>query len=395
VSGGGEHVQEEQRFRDRLYLNDGRGQFARARGHLPDLAADGACVAPADYDADGDVDLFVGSRSVPGHYGRSPASYLLENDGAGTYRDVTSQVAPTLQQLGMVTDAQWADVDGDARLDLVVVGEWMPVTFMKNTGGQLVEATEAMGMDTLSGWWNTVVAEDVDRDGDTDIVAGNLGANSMLNTSIAAPLTLFVDDFNGNGTTDPIIAERRDGRYYTWARRDELIAQLPGLREALPTNASYATATAEDLFGAARLQGATMKTAAVLESVYMENRGPDGFRMHRLPREAQFAPVHSMLVRDVDGDGHNDLLIAGNFLGADTKQGRYDASYGTLLRGDGRGNWEPVPLEASGFIVHGEARAIEALRAAEGQVLVIVARTDRSPRLFRLRTAASGYGDGS
>jgi hypothetical protein len=394
VSGGGEGVQDEQRFQDRLYLNDSRGQFERAPGHLPAFTADGASVAPADYDADGDIDLFVGSRSVPGHYGRSPASYLLENDGTGMFADVTGQVAPTLQQLGMVTDAQWADVDGDARLDLVVVGEWLPVTLMKNTGGQLVEATEAMGMDALSGWWNTVATDDVDRDGDTDIVAGNLGANSMFDASTAAPLTLFVDDFDGNGATDPIITERRDGRYYTWARSDELIAQLPGLRDALPNHASYATATAEDLFGAARLRGATMKTATMLESVYIENRGPEGFRAHRLPREVQFAPAHSVLVRDVDGDGHKDLLVAGNFLGVDTKQGRYDAGYGSLLRGDGQGNWEPAAPAASGFLVRGEARAMEALRAADGRLLVIVARTDRPPQLFRRRAGTSDRGDG-
>lgn len=228
-----------------------------------------------------------------------------------------------------------------------------------------------------------MLADDIDRDGDTDIVVGNVGANLVFEASTAAPLTLFVDDFDGNGTTDPIIAEWREGRYYTWARREELIAQLPRLRDALPTNASYATA--EDLLGAARLQEATKKTAAVLKSVYLENRGPEGFWMHRLPGEVQLAPVHDVLVRDVDGDGHKDLRVAGNFLGADTKQGRYDASYGSLLRGDGQGNWESAALEASGFMVRGEARAMRALRAADGQVLIIVARTNRSPQLFRLR----------
>jgi len=388
VSGGGDLEVGHRLLQDRLYLNDGTGQFTRSEGHLPVLRADGACVAAADYDGDGDVDLFVGSRSVPRQYGVSPESYLLENDGSGQFDDVTQARAPELQRIGMVTDAQWADIDGTGELDLVVAGEWMPITVFSNEGGEMVDATEALGLSPSSGWWNTVRAADFDGDGDVDLMAGNLGTNSIFRAAEAAPLMLFVDDFDGNGTTDPILAEDIDGHLYTWARRDELLEQIPSLREQLPTYEAYADRTVSDLFGPEALQAATVKTAATLASSYFERR-EEGFERRALPQEVQFAPVQSLLAMDFDRDEDTDVILGGNRFKTDRKQGRYDASYGTLLRGDGKGRFSAIPLDGRQFILRGEVRGMDVLRAGE-VVLVAVARNDAPLQLFRLRPPQRG-----
>ncbi len=383
VSGGGQFETGHELLQDRLYLNDGDGGFARARDVLPDVRADGCCVAAADYDRDGDVDLFVGSRSEPGSYGEAPASYLFENDGSARFRDVTRQKAAMLLEMGMITDALWTDLDGDERRDLVLVGEWMPITVLRNTGGTLEDARAAFGLSRTDGWWNAVLAEDIDGDGDVDLLAGNLGANSVFRTREDAPLELFVHDFDGNGTSDPIVAEHREDGLYTWARRDELLVQLPGLRAKLPTYASYAEKTVEDLFETENLEAAVRRSAYTLRSSYFENRGADGFRRHDLPVEAQLAPVMAMLAADFDGDGNVDVLTVGNFFGADTKQGRYDADYGVLLKGDGSGTFTAGSMEATGLIVRGEGRGVRFVNMPNGERALIVARNNERPLFWR------------
>jgi hypothetical protein len=388
VSGGGEAAAGHPIYRDRLYLNEGGGRFSRAEDRLPDLFDDGCCIAPADYDGDGDVDLFVGSRSVPGSYGTTPASRLLENDGTGRFRDVTGAA---VRDLGMVTDAVWADVNGSGRPDLVVAGAWMPLTVLQNdaqeTGDAVLrDATEAYGLAASSGWWNAVEAHDLDGDGDLDLVAGNLGANSVFRTQ--EPLELTLHDFDGNGSVDPVLVEVLGGRRYTWARRQELLQQMPALGDRIPTYASYAPRVIEDLFEEGQLQAAERKRAHTLHSAYFENRGAEGFRMHALPAEAQFAPVMDVLIEDLDGDDNADLVAAGNFFGADTKQGRYDASFGSVLIGDGRGQFEVQPAGRSRFVVRGEVRGVRLLRLRGGERAVLVARNDNTPQVFRLQKPA-------
>jgi len=382
VRGGEAFPAEDSTFQDRLYLNDGAGHFSRVRGRLPEMYSNGACVAPTDYDGDGDIDLFVGSRSVPGRYGRAPRSYLLENDGTGHFADVTTQQAPELERIGMVTDAVWTHIDGNGQLDLVVTGEWMPITIFQQSEGQLNNVTESLGLGASNGWWNSLMADDFDGDGDVDLVAGNLGANSVLQASEEAPLVLFVADFDGNTTPDPILAEYRDERLLTWARREELLQQLPHLHEKMPSYASYATMTVQDLFEEEQLEHAERKRVYTFESSYFENQR-DGFVRRKLPSQVQFAPVQAMVSGDFDGDRQKDILTAGNSFGADTKQGRYDASYGTLLIGDGKGKFEALSIKDSGFVIKGEARAVERIGTRGANSLMLIARNDDTLQIYR------------
>ncbi len=386
VSGGGQYAPGNPVIQDRLYLNDGEGFFSRARDQLPAFYADGCCVAPADYDNDGDVDLFVGSRSIPGSYGQTPASFLLENDGTGVFKDVTQEKAPKLLDAGMVTDAIWTDVNGDGDVDLVIVGEWMPITVLQNSAGTLKDVTGDLGLTSSSGWWNSILADDFDGDGDMDLVAGNLGINSVFQASENAPLELFVNDFDHNGTSDPIVAEYRDGRQYTWARRDELLEQIPRLAGQLSTYTSYSDLSVQDIFEAEKLNRADRKRVYTLASSYFENMGADGFKKRDLPIEAQWSPIMSMLAGDFNEDGHRDILAVGNFFGADTKQGRYDAGYGSLLIGDGEGSFEFCQVDKSKFIVRGEAREVRFIGMQGDERAVIVARNDDSPQVFRIDT---------
>lgn len=383
VSGGGELSISDRTLHDRIYLNDGTGRFIRSDGRLPEKYSDGCCVEPSDYDNDGDIDLFIGSRSVPRQYGKSPESYLFENDGTGNFEDVTREKAPDLLDLGMVTDAVWTDINGDGHPDLVLAGEWMPITVFQNSEGKLANITGELGLSETGGWWNSLAAEDIDGDGDVDLTAGNLGSNNIFKVSDEAPLELFVNDFDENSLSEPILAEHREGGLYTWARRDELLEQIPGLQSRIPSYSSYADLTVQELFDREKLEEAERKRVYSFKSSYFENRGSEGFERHDLPVEAQFSPIQSILPLDYNGDGNSDLLTAGNFFGSDTKQGRYDADFGTLLAGDGNGNFKTIPVEKSGLFIRGEVRAIETLKTRQENTLILVARNDNTLLIYR------------
>ena len=263
----------------------------------------------------------------------------------------------------------------------------MPLTVFRNSGKNLKEATGNLNLSGTGGWWNTVSAVDFDSDGDMDLVAGNLGANSVFHASPDAPLELYVHDFDDNNRSDPIIAEHREGGLYTWARRDELLNQLPGLFNKIPSYSAYAEMTLQELVDAEKLENARHKQVHSFNSAYFENRGSEGFERLDLPVEAQFAPVRRILPIDYNEDGNPDLLLGGNFFGSDTKQGRYDASYGTLLAGDGRGNFEPVGIGKSGIFIRGEVRDIETLNDPQGPPLILIARNDNTLLFYRETTA--------
>ncbi len=375
VSGGGQLKDGDPWLEDRLYLNTGTGVFERSDVSLP--RSDGCCVATSDFDFDGDTDLFVGSYSVPGSYGKSPVSHILENDGTGVFTAKTAEVAPALLDLGMVTGVVWADVTGGEAADLIVVGEWMPVTVLENAGGHLVRAD--VGLSDTDGWWRSVLADDFDGDGDVDLVAGNLG----LNATAQAPLELFVHDFDQNGTSDPVVVARLDEASYTWARRQDLLRQIPSLAQAVPTHESYAAAFLHDLLDEDSLERAQKRHAHIFASLYFENRGPAGFRAHALPAEAQWSPLMTIRSRDLNGDGYLDLLTAGNFHGANSAQGRYDASNGSMLLGDGTGLFRFLAPEESGFGLRGEARGMEFMRLGGGNVGVVIARNSDRPQVLR------------
>ena len=383
ASGGSEFSGMAPELRDRLYLNEGDGGFEKAEGRLPAQYHSGSVAAPADFDGDGDVDLFVGSRLVPWRYGLDPQSVLLQNDGTGRFRDVTAQVAPGLAEAGMVTDATWADVNGDGRPDLVVVGEWMPISFFLNEGdGRLAPPETPTGLEDSHGWWNRILADDLDGDGDVDFALGNLGLNTKLQAGPDEPATMHVGDFDGNGSTEQVIAYYKDGASYPMPLLGELTAQLNVFKKTYRKHADYAGRTIDELFTPEQLERAAVKRAHVFETSVVENLGNGTFRLRPLPFEAQLAPVYGLLADDFDGDGANDLLLAGNFFGVKPDLGRMDASYGLFLRGNGEGGF--VPVEGSGFVVDGQVRA---LVQANGRV--VAAKNDDAVRVFEVLDSAT------
>jgi len=382
VSGGSEFSTMAPALQDRLYLNDGRGNFRKAAGSLPPEDVSGSRVAAADYDGDGDVDLFVGGRVVPWHYGADPKSTLLQNDGHGHFTDVTRRLAPELEHVGMVTDVIWRDVDGDGRLDLIVVGEWMPITVFHNAGGGKLVRRNTPGLEHSEGWWNRIIAGDFAGKGRVDFIIGNVGWNTRLQASEAEPMTMYVKDFNGSGASKQIISLFHSGTSYPIAMRDELIAALPYLKARYPRYADYAGQTVSDIFSPAELAGATFKQAHTFATMLARNNGDGSFTLVPLSRAAQLAPVYAILARDLDGDGKTDLLVAGNFDGVQPEIGRMSAGYGLVLRGDGRGQFTPLRAAESGFSVPGQARDIQRVRTRRGD-LYVVTRNNERPLIFR------------
>jgi hypothetical protein len=385
VSGGNEFWGRQEALRDRLYLNDGKGNFRRDRSALPDFFENGSAVVPGDFNGDGHTDLFVGSRVVAREYGVTPTSHLLQNDGSGHFTDVTLQKAPALSKAGMVSSAAWMDYDNDGALDLIVVGEWMPVRVFRQRGGRFEDRTREAGLSGTNGWWNTVSAVDLNRDGREDLVLGNLGLNSYLRASAKEPTRLYVGDFSHNGTLEQILTFYKNGVSYPLAGRDELARLIPSLRSRYPTYADFGASRIEDILPAADLKRAEVREAKTFASAVALNRGDGTFQLQSLPTEAQFSPIRAVLAGDFDGDSLVDLLVGGNLYGVQPILGRYDASYGLLLRGDGKGRFAPVDMGSSGLELDGEVRGMKVLRRAGGGKLIIVARNDTTLQVLQPR----------
>ncbi|HVU83514.1 MAG TPA: VCBS repeat-containing protein, partial [Puia sp.] len=343
---------------DRLYLNDGKGHFTRSTSVLPSMPFSKSCVKAADIDGDGDMDLFIGGRVVPGKYPLSPGSRILLNDGKGNFSDATASIAAALLKTGMVTDAAWVDVNGDKQPDLVVVGEYMPVTVYINNKGKLTDESSQYIPFESSGWWNTIYVADMDGDGDQDLVIGNQGLNNQFRASVKEPVSLYYKDFDNNGSIDPVFCYYIDGRSYPAISRDDITGQLPGLKKKFLSYSDYSTATINDLFSPEQLKDAGLLKAVEMRSVYLENKENKSFELHALPQEAQYAPVYAIASIDIDGDGKKDLILGGNNAWTRIRYGRYEASHGTLLAGDGKGNFKFSPPIASGITVRGDVRSI-------------------------------------
>ena len=370
VVSGGNEFQSGEPLRDRLYLNDGHGNFRRAQDALPDIEHNGSCVVPGDFNSDGKIDLFVGSRAVPWKYGLTPRSYLLEGDGSGHFRDVTPEA---IANAGMVTAAAWIG------RDLVVVGEWMPVRIFHLENGTWVERSLPT---STAGWWSSVQVADLNGDGHPDLVLGNLGLNSILHASAREPVRLYLDDWFNTKTFTPIITSYNHGISYPLAGRDELVQALPQLRARYPTYASFGASRIDDIVPRQALRAARVLEADEFASA-IAIEGTSGFDLRPLPVDAQFAPIAASLAGDFDGDGKVDLIVAGNFFGVTPVQGRYDASYGLLLQGDGTGRFHAVDMERSGLVIDGQVRHMALLRRANGDRVIVVARNNDRLQIIR------------
>ena len=368
-------------LRDRLYLGDGAGGFTEAgEGAIPTTTASTGTVAAADWDGDGDIDLFVGARVEAGAYGTSPRSALLRNDGrpgAPRFVDVTRATAPGLDEAGMLASGLFADIDADGDADLVTAGEWQPITVWTNDGGRFAPAPIA----GTTGLWQGLTAADLDGDGDPDLVGANWGLNSRLRTE-GGPLRLHVGDFDGNGRIDPLLSVVNRGRSLPFALRNELTGQLPSLKREYLTPSTYVGKRVEDLLTPAQLERATVFEASELASVVLLNEGGT-WRVRRLPFEAQLSPMVATLALDADGDGALDLLLAGNRDDLKPDLGRLAASAGAYLRGDGQGGFATVSGGVSGFVVRGETRQLVRLGSPSGD-LVVAVRHGAAPVVFAL-----------
>ena len=387
VSGGNEFWGNAEQLRSRLYMNDSRGNFSRATNAVPAFFENGSSLAVGDFNADRRPDLFVGSRVVARSYGLIPKSHLLQNDGAGRFTDVTLDKAAGLSETGMVTSATWVDYDKDGKLDLVVVGEWMPVRVFHQENGKLVDRTKEAGLADTNGWWNSVQAVDLRGNGRADLVLGNLGLNPYLRASRKEPARLYVGDFAHTGGLEQILTSYKNGVSYPVAGRDELLQKFPSLRSKYPSYASFGASRIEEIFPAADLKLAHVREAYTFASSIARNNGNGTFTLERLPLEAQIAPIYASVTGDFDGDSRTDLLVGGNFYGVIPVIGRYDASYGLMLRGSGDGRLVPLDIEDSNLVLDGQVRDLKALRGPNGERLIAVARNNDKLQILRVGNA--------
>ena len=382
VSGGYAFEQNDPLLQDRLYLNDGRGEFKKSNGRLPTELLAGTCVKVMDVDGDQDLDLFVGSRVVPGQYPLPPQSLFLINDGEGNFINSMEEIVPDLKGNGMVCDAIVTDLNMDSKPDLVVVGEWTSIKVLINRGGILIEETDQWFSSSTKGWWNCMIANDFDKDGDTDLVVGNYGLNNQFNVSVENPATLIYKDFNSDGQVDPFFCYYINGKSYPYASRDEALGQVSFLKPRFPDYTSYANATMETIFTEAELKDVTTLRADILKTVYLENKG-NKFEIIDLPIQAQFSPVYTMAAWDVDQDGDQDIVMAGNETLVRARIGKTDANKGFVFLNDGKGKFTYVPQNKSGLDLGGDIRQLLFIPAKD-RTHLLVGEIGKTIRRFTL-----------
>ncbi|MET0300715.1 MAG: FG-GAP-like repeat-containing protein, partial [Flavitalea sp.] len=400
VSGGVESSADPSGYLDRVYHNSGSGSFRLTDPSVVFAATpeqfkagkiSGASVRAADIDNDGDLDLVRSSRIIPGQYPVSASTIILRNDsrpGQIIFTDITAKSAPSLTNIGLVTDAMFADIDKDGTVDLILVGEWMAPVILKNNKGVFTDITAASGLAKETGWWNSIVAGDFDNDGDIDFVFGNNGTNTVYQASVSEPAGIYAKDFNKDGIYDAIptlylqdsTGERRE---YPAFGRDEMMKQIIQVRRKYPTFRDFALTSMGQIFTPEELQGAVIKHAVNLTTSYIENLGGGKFKIEPLPVEAQFAPVFGMVAQDVNGDGKTDLVLNGNDFGVELSVGKCAAMNGLVMLGDGRGSFKALKPGVSGIYIPGNGKALAWLKGTAGAPLLLASQNNGRLLAFR------------
>lgn len=386
VSGGNEYSGGATELFDRLYINTGEGVFRRSMNSIPEFAVNGSVVRAADFNGNGHLDLFVGGHTIPWRYGIGPRSFILQNNGLGVFEDVTEEVAPDIETIGNVTSAEWIMQPGNRVPDLVVAGEWMSLRYFENQEGSLVPVTEESGFPRVSGLWQSISVADLTGNGYPDIIAGNFGMNSRMRATPESPMKLYVNDFDRNGQTAPLLSYFVNGVEKPFDQLDELMSQIGNMRQKVRSYADFASRSLAQIFDTSMLNEALQKEITELRSILLINSGDGSYEIKSLPFEAQHFPVMGILPLDSNGNGRKDLLLTGNLhevrpgIG-----GRQDAGYGLLLQNDGEGNFLPVEVMEGGFLVRGESRTIEPFQWIEQQNGVVVARNNDTPLFFKIR----------
>ncbi len=374
-------------YTDVLMINDGKGNFTYSENGLPNMRANSSAVKAADFDRDGNLDLFVGSRVLPFSYPKPDRCYILRNDSAKDipkFVDVTEEISPELQFPGLISDALWTDFNGDSWPDLILAGEWMPLRFFKNESGRLVEVTETTGIANHLGWWNSLAAADLDNDGDIDYVAGNVGENINFKGTKEEPVRIYAKDLDGNGTIDPLISyylrdsvgTKKEYLYHPW---QDVTKQYVGIRKRFNSFGEFGESTLPEMFPDGLLDDATVLSMNYMKTAWIENLGGGKFKIHSLPVAVQIAPVYGILPQDLDDDGYMDILLIGNDFGMEVQQGPADAMVGLALKNNGDGSFAPVPLNESHFFVPGDGKS---LVISDEKSLIVASQNNDSLKIF-------------
>lgn len=394
ASGGCENEPGSKVYADHIYVNDGKGNFKEDLSALTPNYATKSCVKAADFDKDGDLDLFVGGRVLPGSYPQAVNSFIYRNDsknGTIKFTDVTKEIAPVLQNIGLVCDAVWSDADNDGDADLIIAGEWMPVIILKNDNGRF--SSTKTGLSGNQGWWNSIASADIDNDGDMDYIAGNCGLNGFIKPSEQFPTKAYGKDFDNNGSFDAVFTTfiasstvDKTSKEYPIAGRDEFIREMSAMKERFPNYSSYAKAEIKNVFTEQEMTGAYKTSANDFYSCWIENKGNMKFEMHSLPSQAQWTPVYGIVTNDFNGDGNIDIILNGNEFSMAPMLGRYDAMNGLVLQGDGKGNFKALSILQSGIYIPANGKSAVQL-VVNNKLTVAAAQNSSYLKLFQSKYA--------
>jgi hypothetical protein len=365
----------------KIYLNNGKGEFQQSISLPLEKNVQVSVILAHDFDQDGLADLMVGGRNVAGKYGKIPRSYLLKNLGGNRYQDITPQIAPELANLGMVKDAAWTDIDADGTQDLIVIGEWMPITIFLNKKGKLVNETVRFGLDNTNGWWSSIAVEDFNQDGFPDVVVGNLGLNNRLKPSAEFPIKMVVADFDKNGTSEQIISYPVEGNYFTVATKDELVKQIPILKKDFIRYNDFAGKPVDEVFAKFQIKDAPYLKSNQFESLVLYNQRGKNFIAKALPIEAQFSPIEDIVVEDIDQDGYLDLVLGGNATAVASYFGSYQGNWGLILKGDATGSFKT--FKESSLKIKGDVKQIREVTVGTNKWLIF-AKNNSSLEVFSI-----------